>query len=65
MKELNGIALRKGLFASIKGQRCLTKGHLGNQEGHVQAEHPLIKNCFSTFPFKFKKTFFCFKKGTI
>ena len=33
MKELDQIALQKGLFASIKGHFCLTKGHLDNTEG--------------------------------
>ena len=35
MKELNKIVLGKGLFASIKGKLCLTKGHLSNQEEQV------------------------------
>ena len=33
MKELNEIALGKRFFASVKGQICLTKGHLGYQKG--------------------------------
>ena len=40
MKELNEIALGKGLFAPIKGQRCTRKGHLGNQERHVKVKYP-------------------------
>ena len=40
MKELNEIALGKGLFAPIKGQLCTRKGHLGNQERHVKLKYP-------------------------
>ena len=40
MKELNEIALGKGLFAPIKGQLCTRKGHLGNQDRHVKVKYP-------------------------
>ena len=46
MKELNKIAFGKELFASIKGQRCFTKGQLGNQEGHVKPKHPPYQKLF-------------------
>ena len=39
MKELNEIVLGKWLFVSINEQLCLTKGHLGNQEGHMEVEY--------------------------
>ena len=35
LKELNEIVPEKELFASMKGQLCMTKGHLGYQEGQV------------------------------
>ena len=38
MKELNEIVLEKGFYFS--GQLCLTKGHLGNQEGLQESEYP-------------------------
>ena len=38
MKELNKNVLDEGLFASINGQLCSTKGHLGNQEWQVEVE---------------------------
>ena len=34
----NQIALGKGLFTSIKGHLCLTKGHLDYPEGQVEVE---------------------------
>ena len=40
MKELHQIVLQEGLFASIKGHLCLTKGHLGNPEAQVEVELP-------------------------
>ena len=46
MKELNEIVLGEGIFISIKGQVCLTKGHLGNQEGQVEVKYTLIGSCF-------------------
>ena len=49
LKELNEIVIGKWLFASIKGQLCLIKGRLGNQEGHVEVEYPPHWKLFSTF----------------
>ena len=46
MKELEDIVLQKGLFASVKGHLCLTKGHLENPEGQVQVESTLIGSFF-------------------
>ena len=40
MKELDQIVLQKGLFTSIKGHLCLTKGHLDNPKGQVEVESP-------------------------
>ena len=42
IKELDQIVLRKGLFPSIKGHLCLTKGNLYNLEGQVEVEPPLL-----------------------
>ena len=39
-KELDQIVLQKGLFASITGHLCLTKGHLNNPDGQVEVESP-------------------------
>ena len=36
MKDFSQTALRKGLFISIKGHLCLTKGHLDNPEGQME-----------------------------
>ena len=50
MKELNEIVLGKGLFVSIKGPLCLTKGHLGDQEGQVEIKYRnLSKFSLDTF----------------
>ena len=39
IKEFNENILGKGFITSIKGgELCLTKGHLGNQEGQVKVE---------------------------
>ena len=38
MKKLNQIIIQKGLFASIKENLCLTRGHLDNSEGQVEIE---------------------------
>ena len=46
MKEMNHIILGKGIFASLKRHLCLTKGHVGNPEGPVEVESPLIGICF-------------------
>ena len=35
MKGSKKIVLENILFTSIKEQLCLTKGHLGNPEGHI------------------------------
>ena len=40
MKKLNQVVLQEGLFASIKGHLCLTKGHLDNPEGPLKVESP-------------------------
>ena len=63
MKEFNEIVLGKGLFTSVKGQLCLTKGHLGNQEGQVKIEYLTHQKKFLTLYIQIKKTF-SFKKGT-
>ena len=49
MKELDRIVLQKGLFASMKGHLCLTKGHLDNPEGQAENEFPLIRSYFDKF----------------
>ena len=46
MKEFNEIILGKGLFTSVKGQLCLTKEHLGDQEGQVEIEYPPHRKFF-------------------
>ena len=46
MKELDQIVLSKEHSASIKEHRCLTRGHLGNPEGQVEVESPLIESYF-------------------
>ena len=46
IKEFNENILRTRFFTSIKGELCVTKGHLGNQEGQVTIEYPLIRICF-------------------
>ena len=66
MKELNDIVLEKRLFASIKGQLCLTKEHLSYQEGHVEFKYPKapIPPPSSEVPLDtFDSIFFLFKKG--
>ena len=35
LKEFSRIILEKGLFISIKGHICLTKGNLANPVGHL------------------------------
>ena len=40
------IVLGKGLFVSIKGHLCFTKGHLDKPEGQIQAESPIVRSCF-------------------
>ena len=59
---MNEIVPGKWPFASIKRQCCLTKGHLGNQEGHMEVEYPLHMKLFLTPLIQIKKKFF-FKKG--
>ena len=46
MKEFFQIVVQKGLFASIKGCLCLTKGHLDNPEGQVEVKSPLKGSYF-------------------
>ena len=59
MKEFNEIILGKGLFTSVKGQLCLTKEHLGDQEGQVEIEYPPHRKFFFlTFLIQIKKKFF-------
>ena len=60
MKELNKIVLGKGLFASIKGELCLTKWHLDNHKRQLEIEYPLTGSCFWLFWFKLR---FFFKMG--
>ena len=36
VKEFSHAVLGKGLFVSIKGHLCLTKGHLAKLEGQVE-----------------------------
>ena len=36
MKDFSQTVLQKGLFVSIKGHLCLTKGHLDNPEGQME-----------------------------
>ena len=62
MKELDQIVLQKGLFASIKGHLCMTKGHLDNPEGQVKVASPNQKLILISFIY-IKETIF-FKKGT-
>ena len=40
-EELSQIFLEKGLFASIKGYLCLSKGHLDYPEENLEIEYPL------------------------
>ena len=63
MKELDQFFIQKGLFVSIKGRLCLTKGHLDNPEGQVEVESPLIEVIFNKFHLYYKMIFFQ-KKGT-
>ena len=44
IKEFNENILGTRFFTSIKGELCLTKGHLGNQERQVTIEYPLIRH---------------------
>ena len=37
---MDQIVPQKGLFTSIKGHLCLTKGHFHNPEGQVEVESP-------------------------
>ena len=46
MKKLDQIVLQKGPFASIKGQLCLTNGHLEHPEGQVEVESSQIRSYF-------------------
>ena len=46
MKELDQFFFLEGLFTSIKGQLCLTKGYLNNPVGQAEVEFPLIRSYF-------------------
>ena len=58
--EFNQIQFKsmKGLFTSIKGHICLTKGNLDYPGGQVEVQSPLTGNCFGDFWFKSRKSFF-------
>ena len=43
MKEFSQTVLVKGLFVSMKGHYCLTKGHLANPEGTWRSNPPRQK----------------------
>ena len=67
MKEFDQIILQKGRFPSIKGNLCLTKGHLDNPEGQVEVESPPNRKLILISFIYIKKKFFFFfffKKGT-
>ena len=49
MKEFSQIVLGKGLFISMKGHVCLTKGHLTNPEGQVGIKFCSSEVIFDTF----------------
>ena len=57
-RKLNQIVLEKGLFASIKGNLCLTKGHLDYPEWQVQIESTLTGICFDTWDSDKEKVIF-------
>ena len=62
MKEPTEIVLGKRLFASLKGQLYMTKGHLGHQEGHVKVKCPPSSEVvFETFDSNYKIA--VFQKG--
>ena len=48
MKWFSQIALGKGLFVSIKGHYCLTRGHLANLEGQVEIKSTSSEVIFDT-----------------
>ena len=58
MKKLNQIIIQKGLFASIKENLCLTRGHLDNSEGQVEIESPNCKLFLISLIHIKKKIFF-------
>ena len=58
MKELNEIVFEKRLLASIKGKFCLTKGHLGYQEGYVEVKYPPHRKLFLALLIQIRKKFF-------
>ena len=61
MKEFDQIILQKGRFPSIKGNLCLTKGHLDNPEGQVEVESPPNRKLILiSFIYIKKKIFFFF-----
>ena len=55
---MNQIVLVLGLFPSVKGHLCLTKGHLDNSEGQVEVKSSLPGSYFWDFWFKLTKSFF-------
>ena len=67
MKELNQIVLQKGLFTSIKGQLCLTKGTWTTQKDRQRLNPPPPPPNQKLFLISFvciKKNNFFSKKGT-
>ena len=65
MKELDQIVLQKGLFASIKGRSCLTKGYLDNSEGQLVVESPPNQKLFLKSFIYIKKKKFSSKKALL
>ena len=57
-KEFNEHSWKRVHYLNKRGWLCLTKGYLGNQEGQVKIEYPLIQICFWHVWFKLRKTFF-------
>ena len=48
MKKIGQIVLGKGLFVSIKGHFCLTKGHLADLEGQAEIKFISSEVIFDT-----------------
>ena len=64
MKELDQIFLQEGVFASIKGYLCLTKGHNWTiQKDRWRLNSTKSEVIFDKFYIYIKKEFF-FKKST-
>ena len=49
IKEFSQTVLGKGLYVSIKGYLCLTRGHLANPEGQVEIKFPSLEVIADTF----------------